>query len=195
MKKVVLLLVMILPATAWAGEWTLDGAASDLTVLSMKKEKVAEVHHFSGLSGIIYGNSAKFEVDLATIESGISIRNERMRSMLFEISRFSTATITADLSAINYQLLKVGEMLTTSLPFTLDLHGMKKDFTAQIRVVALAEHKLLITSRRAVIVKAADFQLEDGIEALRQIAKLPSIAQAVPVSFQLQFARRGDVPQ
>lgn len=187
MKKIVLLLALMLPATVWAGTWKLDGAASEINFVSVKKGSVAEVHHFSGLSGVINDHQASVTIALATIESGIGIRNQRMQSMLFEVERFASATITAELANTNYASLKPGESVSLTLPFTLDLHGLTKEFSAQVRVVALADGKLLISALRPVIVRAADFQLDAGIETLRQIAKLPSIAHSVPVTFELLF--------
>ena len=38
-----------------------------------------------------------------------------------------------------------------------------------------------------MVVNAFQFQLEEGVEALREIAGLPSISLAVPVNFVFQF--------
>ncbi|ATX78818.1 Polyisoprenoid-binding protein YceI [Mariprofundus aestuarium] len=190
MKKLWILLFMLLPATAWAGEWTLDGSGSDINFVSLKKGAVAEVHHFTRLSGSVKGKSAMVAIDLASVESGIDIRNKRMKSMLFEVGRFASAAITADLATIDFHALKAGESLTTAVPVVLDLHGVSKEFSVLLSVTTLAGDKLLVSSREPVIVKASDFGLAGGIEALREVAKLPSIAQAVPVSFHLQFIRR-----
>jgi hypothetical protein len=42
-----------------------------------------------------------------------------------------------------------------------------------------------------VIVNAANLGLADGLEKLREIAGLPSISKAVPVSFVLVFEKDG----
>jgi len=186
MKNIWILLVMLLPATAWAGNLGLDGEQSDISFVSVKKGVVAEVHHFTALSGSIKGNHASVVIDLSSVESGIKIRNERMKSMLFEVGRFATATITADISRVDMKRLKVGEMQSVVLPLTVDLHGFKKDLKAEVSVVML-QNGLLVTSRSPVIARASEFGLESGIEALRVVAKLPAIALAVPVSFQLYF--------
>ncbi|NWF35192.1 YceI family protein [Mariprofundus sp. KV] len=189
MKKLCMLLfLMMVPAAAWSGEWLLDGNRSDVNFVSVKKESVAEVHHFNGLSGVIQEHHAEIAIDLSSIESGIAIRNQRMQSMLFEVSRFASAKISVDLSGVNYEALKVGESVTLQLPLLLDLHGIKRPVVADVQLIAVADG-LLVTSRQPVIVKAAEFGLDGGIEALRQIASLPSIAHAVPVFFHLQFIR------
>ncbi len=188
MKKLCILLLMLLPATAWAGGWMLDGSSSDINFVSVKKNTVAEVHHFTSLSGSVKQSRATVSIDLTSVESGIGIRNERMKSMLFDVSQFATATITADISGLDTNSLNIGDMIAATVPLTLDLHGVKKELKTDVIVIALNDG-LLVTSRSPVIVKAADFGLLAGIEALREAAKLPSIAQSVPVSFQLRFTR------
>jgi hypothetical protein len=42
-------------------------------------------------------------------------------------------------------------------------------------------------SKKPVVVNAPEFKLAEGVEALREIAGLPSISLAVPVSFVLAF--------
>lgn len=189
MKKMVLLIAMLMPATLWADGWQLDSAQSDINFVSVKKGKVAEVHHFSGLNGSIHKGSATVAIDLSTIESGITIRNERMKSMLFDIARFPSAQISVDLSSLDIEKLQAGAVMSVELPFSLNLHGVKRELKAQVQVTSLADDGLQVTSRQPVIIKAADFELDAGLEALRQIASLTSIAQVVPVSFYLRFKR------
>ncbi|ATX82741.1 YceI-like domain-containing protein [Mariprofundus ferrinatatus] len=189
MRYIMLLALMMLPATLWAGSMKLDGTASDINFVSVKKESVAEVHHFTALSGSIEGKAGFLLIDLASIESGIDIRNERMRSMLFEVARFSSASIKADLSAIAYDNLKAGERISATLPLALNLHGVRQTLAAEVDVVKLGDERLLVASRQPVIVKAGDFEMEGGIEALRQVANLPGIARVVPVNFHLIFTR------
>ncbi|OIO73996.1 MAG: hypothetical protein AUJ57_03285 [Zetaproteobacteria bacterium CG1_02_53_45] len=186
MKKLCMLLLMLLPASAWAGGWTLDAGNSDINFVSVKKDTVAEVHHFTSLSGSANDESAAVSIDLTSVESGIAIRNERMKSMLFDVAQFATATITADISGVDTAKLKAGDAVAATVPVWLDLHGFKQKLKADVTVVALSDG-LLVTSRSPVIVKAADFGLVAGIEALRDAAKLPNIAQSVPVSFHLRF--------
>lgn len=189
MKKLLMLCLMLLPASLWAEEWKLVNGKSDINFVSVKKNKVAEVHHFTGLSGSVNGGSASIDIHLASIKSGIGIRDERMASMLFEVSKFATATIQADIPASIVGDLEVGKAISIALPITLDLHGLKKAMKADVTIVVLADHALQVTSRSPVIIKAADFGLDVGIEALRDIAGLPSIASSVPVTFELYFAQ------
>jgi polyisoprenoid-binding protein YceI len=184
----ILLALLLLPATAWAGGLKLDNAMSVVSFVSVKKASVGEVHHFTRISGKADAHQASVRIDLASVDTGIDIRNQRMRSMLFDVARFPSATIRADIAALDVQGLKPGGHVTGALTLHVDLHGVSKSLPATVTVVRLGDGGLLVSSRAPIIVNAADFGLEKGIEALRQVAKLPSIATAVPVSFELYFS-------
>jgi hypothetical protein len=49
--------------------------------------------------------------------------------------------------------------------------------------------KVVVSSATPIIIKAADFGLEKGVAKLQELAKLPSIATAVPVNFVLTFSK------
>ncbi len=73
-------------------------------------------------------------------------------------------------------------------PLQLSLHGMVKNVDFEAVVVKLGD-KLVVTSAKPIIIKAADYGLEGGIAMLQKLAKLPSIATAVPVNFVLTFSK------
>jgi len=188
MKKIVMLCMLCMPMSGWAAEWSLDAGESSLHFVSVKKGTVGEVHHFNTLHGSLDGGQALVSVDLTSVETGVAIRNERMQTMLFDVSHFATATVSADVSSLKLAALKPGETVSATVPLTLSLHGIEQQLPVEVTVVGLADGALLVSSRAPIIIKAADFGLGDGIEALRDAAKLPSIAAAVPVTFQLRFS-------
>ena len=49
----------------------------------------------------------------------------------------------------------------------------------------------LVTSEAPLVVSAAAFKLDTGLEALRDIAKLQAIADGVPVTLALSFGESG----
>ncbi|WP_308873603.1 hypothetical protein [Thiothrix subterranea] len=46
-----------------------------------------------------------------------------------------------------------------------------------------------VTTVAPIVLNAADFDLAAGVTALREIAELPSISNAVPVTFFLNFVK------
>lgn len=184
-------LCLSLISTSLYADWSLDNSLSTLNFVSIKKSSIAEVHHFSELSGQLVKKSgkAKIEINLASVETLIPIRNERLQSLLFNTSTFPTATITADFSSTELAQLKLGESQTKSQTLVLDLHGISRKMTAFIKVTKLSNNKIGVASIKPIILKANDFNLVEGIKALQTIANLPSIATQIPVSFDLVFVK------
>lgn len=178
-------------ATSFAqAGWQLNNAESNLSFVSIKKDVVAEVHHFTSMQGKVSNSGfAKLVIDLASIESNIDIRNQRMKKHLFKVGSFANATIETKFDAKLLSELAEGTSMVTVLPFSLNLHGQKQSFEAQVRVTKLAE-QLLVSNISTIIVNAAEFDMVKGIEKLAELAGLPNIAMAVPVNFNLAFKQQ-----
>ena len=85
-------------------DWYLDGESSRLSFVSTKNANVSEVQRFLVLHGQVDPKGlARVEVEMDSINSGIPLRDERMRKELFEIEKFPEALITTqiDLRPIN----------------------------------------------------------------------------------------------
>ena len=168
--------------------WTLDNKQSQLNFVSIKKSKVAELHYFKVLNGSLNDKGeAKISIDLASVETNIGIRNERMQTMLFESDAFPKATITGMFDANRIKNLKSGEHFNIPQQVELSLHGRTQVLTGMVKIVKLTKQEVLVTTLQPIIVKADDFALLAGIEKLREIAGLPSIATSVPVTFSFVF--------
>lgn len=170
---------------AWA-DWTIDNEYSRLSFVSIKADTVAEVHHFQELEGWL-GADGRFRLNimLASVETGIPIRNERMRELFFNTAEFPTASLSADVDMSPLLSLVVGAQTTMVSEAQLTLLGNSTDLTIETVVARLDANTLLITSAQPIVVDAGALGLTQGVEQLRQIAGLPSISPAVPVSFRL----------
>ena len=170
------------------GPWQLDNEQSRLSFVSTKAVDVSEVHRFSELSGSVsVAGEARVAVELASVDTLIPIRDERMREMLFNTKAFPTASLSAKVDAAKVLELDAGETLVTTLQGQLSLHGQSNPVTAELVVARLASGTLLVSSRKPLIVQAGDFDLLEGVEKLREVAGLSSISSAIPVSFVLTF--------
>jgi len=178
----------MLPA-AHAG-WSLDNDSSQLNFVSVKADKVAEVHTFKTLSGKVDdAGYVEIAIDLTSVDTNIAIRDERMKEFLFETERFAVAVLTAQVDADAVAELAVGSTQALSVEGELTLHGQSEPVTLALNVVRLSDSELLAISSQPVIINAGSFDLADGVEKLREIAGLPSISTAVPVTFSLTFKR------
>ena len=170
--------------------WDLDNAASSLSFVSTKAVDIAEVHRFERLAGRISDKGkAVVTVELGSVNTSIPVRDERMQETLFETNKYPHATARAKIDMDQIDALQPGDSIRLDTEFTLDLHGNDVAFTAKVVVARLSESVLTVTSTQPVILNAASAGLTDGIEALRKVANLPSISNAVPVSFFLSFVK------
>ncbi|MEL7317807.1 MAG: YceI family protein [Pseudomonadota bacterium] len=178
------------PAPLVQGGWSVDASASSLSYVSVKSGEIAESNSFSGLSGSVTpAGAASVEIDLSTIETNVDIRNERMRDIFFEVADHPTATVTAQIDPAALDTLAVGQSVTQPLKATLSVKGVEAPVETQVSVTRTAEDRVLVTSTEPVIVYADALELTDGLATLQELAGLPSITPAVPVSFSIAFKR------
>ncbi len=193
MKQWIIAAILLLPTAVWAGDehqssaWQLDQDRSTLNFVSIKKGSVGEVHHFDRISGNIVGDKATFRIDLSSVNTGIPIRNERMQKHLFDVSQFATATASLTVDPA-WMAIKKGTMQRLEQGIQLSLHGVTTTMKASLLVIGM-DDGLMVMTAKPIMLKASDFSFTDGIEKLRTLAKLPSIAQAIPVTVQLYFTR------
>ncbi len=185
-----LALLALLLAPPLQASWSLVNEASLITFVSIKKNSVAEVGHFKQVAGTI-GDDGKVEmkIDLASVDTGIEVRDQRMRELLFDTGRFPAALINATVDAAILSGMQPGEDTAARFRLELNLHGQKKVLETVAHITALTGKRILVHGISPVIVSAGDFGLAGGIEKLREIAGLPAIATAVPVCFNLVFER------
>jgi hypothetical protein len=187
------LAVLMLSGTGLSAhaDWYLDGESSRLSFVSTKNANVSEVQRFLVLHGKVDPQGlAEVEVELESINSGIPLRDERMRKELFQIDRFAEALITTriDLRPIND--LAPGAQLELRLPLTVDLHGKQHQYPAELLATRLDDRRFQVVTLEPLVINAEDFELAPGLEALRKMAGLSAISLSVPVSAVLIFTAR-----
>ncbi len=180
--------VALLAAGPSFASWSLDNDASQVSFVSVKAGDAGEVHRFTEISGALSGDgNASVTIQLASVDTLIPLRDERMRELLFETNVFPTATLSTDIDMDALNNIEPGANVDMTVTLKLDLRDQKLELPAEMIVARLGDHRLMVSSRKPVIVNAASVDLVEGIEALRAVANLPSISKAVPVSFVLTF--------
>jgi len=187
-KQFCFLAALLLFAVSARADYQLDNDSSDFNFISVKKNKIAEVHTFGQLSGVINGNGdASVTINLVTVNTHIEIRDERLRALLFETNTFPTAVVSTRLDMAKLKVLQSGDAIVMPVSLRINLHGKTKVLDANLRVVRLSDQSLLVTTVKPILLNSVDFDLSEGIQKLMEIAKLPSISTAVPVTFSLLF--------
>lgn len=179
---------LILSSLSAQAAWQLVNESSQLNFISTKASHIAETHTFDLLSGSIADTGrVQLNIDLASVATGIDIRNERMQTMLFNVVTFPQAEITTDLD--------LGEFASLTRPMVkpisakLSLVGQSTQVQGDVLVVPVDGNTVNVTTVAPIVVNANGLELVAGIEALREVAGLPSISYSVPVTFSLTFSR------
>ncbi len=178
------------PPALTGSAWTVDGEASELAYVTIKADEIAETNSFETISGGITAEGvATIEIDLASVSTGIDIRDERMREVFFVVADNPTATVTAQIDPSEFEALGVGDSAETTLDGTLSIKGIEAPFQTTVTVTRAGADRVIAVSDKPVIVEASRFELTDGLAQLRELAGLPSITPVVPVTFSLAFER------
>jgi len=174
--------------TALAGEWTLDPERSHLAFISIKADNIGEVHQFTELSGRIDDQGqAVIDTKLDSVETLIPIRNERMREILFKTAQFSNATLSAKIDPATIDAMQPGDQIDVVAESSLSLHGETQPLVLKMQAAKLDADRIMVASTAPVVLDAAKFGMDEGVEKLREIAGLERISHAVPVTFVLTF--------
>ena len=171
-----------------SADWHLVSEESRLTFVSTKADELAEVHTFKMMTGSVTPEgAATIEIALDSVDTAIELRDERMRAMLFETETHPTLTITSETALDAFSEMEEGDRRRIEADITVGLHGAENAYFADLFVTRVGADKVLVESASPVLVHAADFELDAGLEALREVAALPSISPAVPVSVSFVF--------
>ena len=172
------------------GTWALDPAGSRLSYVSIKAGEVAEANRFDTLSGTVAEDgTASLDIDLASVNTGVDIRNERMREIFFGVAENPKATVTAKLDPAAFAGLAVGQSLTRPLKATVTIKGATGDVETEVLVTRVSDDRVTVVPTAPIIITTDMFGLTDELGELRALAQLPSITPAVPVTFTLTFKR------
>ena len=179
-------ILMLGISTASFADMMLDELASSLTFVSVKKGTAGEVHTIPKMSGSL-NNKGDLNVilDLKSVNTKIPVRDERMNKVLFETAVYPDAILTAKIA----DDLSADGIKTIETEATLEMHGISQKIKVEV-IAVRAGDQLIASSTKPIIISAADFKLEGGVAKLQELAKLSSIALAVPVNFVLVFKKK-----
>jgi len=169
-------------------DWTLSNEKSLVSFISVKKGDVAEIHYFRQLEGGVDSDGrVTLSIELASVDTAVEIRDKRMRELLFETDVFPTATLSTRVDIGKLNALEPGATAIESIKGELELHGQKQELQTDLIFARLDETRILVASYKPMVIDAGKYALVEGINKLREIAGLPSISNAVPVSLVLTF--------
>ncbi|WP_448553721.1 YceI family protein [Thalassotalea montiporae] len=168
--------------------WQLNSSESQLSFVTTKNSEVAEVHSFENLTGDINKQGqVSFKVSLASVNTDIPIRDERMQKYLFKLDTFTSADFIGEVDIRFIEALPAGQVKYLPLSGHIHLHGNKQAVTMKVQLIKLARNRFVVNTVKPLIMNANQYNLAAGVEKLRTIAGLSNISNAVPVTFNLLF--------
>jgi outer membrane protein OmpA-like peptidoglycan-associated protein len=175
--------------------WTLDPTASVLTYQSVKKNTIVETNKIRNIAGTLTSaGDAKVTFDLNSVDTGVDLRNVRMRFLFFETYKFPSAELTAKVDPAAFADLATKRRVKAVLPFRLNLHGVDKDLEANIVVTMISDNMVSVASESPVAVRVEDFGLLPNVDKLQQAANVTNIVPTASVSFDFVFTADGSKP-
>jgi polyisoprenoid-binding protein YceI len=185
------LLLTLQVGAVQAASWNLDAQHSDLHFVTTKAGKpgiatIEEVQSFNTFTGMLDSTGqVQLTIDLASVQTKIPLRDQRIRDMLFKVTEHPHAQFAAqfDLSALKG--LKTGQFKDVSVSGSLAINGTKQPLDANLRVVKLAHGALLVSTLQPIVVDLQKYDLSEGVTALHDVMALDVLSASAPVSFSL----------
>ena len=102
--------ILILFSSSVFSDWHLVNEESKLNFISIKASNIAEIHSFKKISGNVKENGeAQLSINLASLETLIPIRNERMGNLLFETKIYPSAVFKVEVDLEKMLLIDIGK--------------------------------------------------------------------------------------
>jgi polyisoprenoid-binding protein YceI len=127
----------------------------------------------------------EFRIDLSGADTGVGIRDERLRSTLLNVRATPQAIPSSQIDRTMIQDLPATGLRDFDLNGQLTLAGQSKPVSAKLRIGRMGAETVLASTRRPIVVNAADFGLRPGVEAMRDAMGLGFLSSSAPVSFAL----------
>ncbi|MEM6623292.1 MAG: YceI family protein [Pseudomonadota bacterium] len=190
-KKIGLAAALVLYAgAAMAGGWTLNADQSKVSFGSIKNGYTGESHYFAGMTGSVDDTgAAKIALDVTSVDTRIEIRDERMLTHVLKAVDFPAAEVTSQIDMAEMSKLSPGESTILDAELVLSFLGADIEIYTELFVLAVAEDRVLVTSDEMIMIGTDELGIEEGVEKLREIAGLDTIAQTTPVTLRLMFVK------
>lgn len=184
--KIFLSLILLSFQSLAADNFTIVSKFSSVSFATIKKQFVVEPATINGLTGSL-DSQGKFDIQVpvANVDTGVSIRNDRLNSLFFNSAANPTISISGQ-----FKLTALEQDISRALvPATVSFFGQTKTFNFPV-IITKSQNAITVGSYSPVIVKASDF----GIPAAN-LTKLAAtvgglaLSDAVPLTINLVFQK------
>lgn len=189
MKKLALVVAAALSFSA-AADWSVNSAQSSLNFVSVKNDVVAETHSFKDLTGsLTEAGDFAVAIPAMSIDTMIPIRNERILEHVLAAKQYATINAKGKVDSKVLTGLKTGDSVVVDQALDLTLLTKTQSLTAKVKVTKVSDSQLVVTTVAPVMLDVNKFELNAGVEKLRELAGLKSISPMVPTTFSLVLVK------
>ena len=167
----------------------LVNSASTLSVVSVKNNRLAELFSFTNISGEFNASTGEAVIGIAltSVETGIPIRDKRIKSYLFNVDQDGSAAFTAKIDPEELAAVAVATPQAMPLHGELTINGKRQTVSFDTLVTKFENGEIRVVTTAPAFIDLVNLGLEGGIDKLRELAGLNAINLAVPVSFSVLF--------
>lgn len=179
-------------------DWVLNADQSHVFMQTEKLDHVIERHQFTSVEGhVSKDGDATVKIDLASLETGIDLRNVRMRFLFFETFKYPYAEITARLDKSKLQFLTAARAPEKSYPLTLNvnLHGLVKEIKTDVWVKRLSDTTVSVATVNPIVVSTDTFGFTENLAKLADAVGGIHIVPSASITFELVFGTGALTPQ
>jgi polyisoprenoid-binding protein YceI len=189
MKKLALVVAAALSFSA-AADWSVNSAQSSLNFVSVKNDVVAETHSFKDLTGsLTEAGDFAVAIPAMSIDTMIPIRNERILEHVLAAKQYATINAKGKVDSKVLAGLKTGDSVVVDQALDLTLLTKTQSLTAKVKVTKVSDSQLVVTTVAPIMLDVNKFELNAGVEKLRELAGLKSISPLVPTTFSLVLVK------
>ncbi len=189
MKKLALVVAAALSFSA-AADWSVNSAQSSLNFVSVKNDVVAETHSFKDLTGsLTEAGDFAVAIPAMSIDTMIPIRNERILEHVLAAKQYATINAKGKVDSKVLAGLKTGDSAVVDQALDLTLLTKTQSLTAKVKVTKVSDSQLVVTTVAPIMLDVNKFELNAGVEKLRELAGLKSISPMVPTTFSLVLVK------
>lgn len=175
-----------------------DGSLNLVTVKDAGVEVPGEFRTISGTVamplGAPQGTTADLTIDLASWDSGLELRDDRVRATFFGVDAHPTATFRLDGIETGGALGVVGDRLEGTARGTLTWRGKELPVEAPVAITRRAEKTVEVMSTSPFTVSISALDMGAPLQALIELCQHQSISDEVRVSIDLLLGEGAAAP-
>ena len=181
----VLSTLLVLNAQA---SWTLDNQQSAFYFTFTKNTHLATTATFEQLKGDISDNGeASLYIDLASLESGIVKRDNRLRDLFFRVADFPMAEVSVRLSNRIKKKFVRGKTAPIKVSAKVIMNGKQVRMRPELSVYEHENGDIEVSSVQPVLMDAFAFGYAEQVQTMIDLAGVNNISKTVMVNFRLYY--------